>query len=150
VQTLLERLHTWMDSKPYGERLMLIRYRMHGEQIANIAQTMRELYHVRRDYSSTNSSPRTDNSTVSRDIHDEMGGANPRFSVRNTAKNVKPLKSRKRKGSGTDPAPAQQSLLAIKCSRCGDTFPVTDFQYTKESGLCIPCWELKIKVMKCR
>ena len=42
MQTLLERLHTRMDSKPYGERLMLIRYRMHGEQIANIAQTMRE------------------------------------------------------------------------------------------------------------
>jgi hypothetical protein len=123
---------------------------MHGEQIANIAQTMRELYHVRRDDSSANSIPGTVNSAMSQDICDEIEGGNPRFSVRNTAKNVKPLKSRKRKGSGTDPAPALQSLLAIKCSRCGDTFPVTDFQYTKESGLCIPCWELKIKVMKCR
>jgi hypothetical protein len=32
---------------------------------------------------------------------------------------------------------------AIRCFRCGEKFPVTDFYYTKKSGLCIPCWEVK-------
>jgi hypothetical protein len=129
---------------------VITRYRTHEEQIASIAQTMRELYHVRRDDSNANDVPGTGNSAVSQDISDEIGERNPRFSVRNTTKNVKTLKSRKHQASGTDSAPAQQSLSAIKCFRCGDAFPVTDFLYTKESGLCIPCWESKKKVMKCR
>ena len=43
---------------------------------------------------------------------------------------------------GTDcPEPEGHSMPAIRCFRCGDEFPVTDFLYTKKSGLCIPCWE---------
>jgi len=36
------------------------------------------------------------------------------------------------------------SIPAVRCFRCGDMFPVTDFLSTKKSGLCISCWETKI------
>lgn len=150
MQTLLERLHKRMDSRPYGVRPMHIRYRMHAEQIASIAQTMKELYYVRRENSNANDIPGPGNSALPRDTCDKIEETIPRFSVRNSTNNVMSVKSPKRKGSGTDSAPSQKSLSAIKCCRCGDIFPVADFQYTKESGLCILCWESKIKVMKCQ
>ena len=40
------------------------------------------------------------------------------------------------------------SIPVIRCFRCGDTFPVTDFISTKKSGLCISCW--KTKIPQCR
>ena len=33
---------------------------------------------------------------------------------------------------------------AMLCSGCGSYFPVSDFLYTKKSGLCISCWEEKV------
>jgi hypothetical protein len=120
---------------------------MHEEHLARIAQTMKELYHVRRNDANANDIPGTGEGAVSRGVPDKKGEANPRFPVRNSIKNVRPVKSGKYKGPQTEAAQAQQSLSAIKCFRCGDAFPVTDFLYTKETGLCIQCWEAKIKVI---
>ncbi|MDP3563667.1 MAG: hypothetical protein Q8R70_04185, partial [Methanoregula sp.] len=33
---------------------------------------------------------------------------------------------------------------AIQCFRCGDGFSVTDYLYTKKTGLCISCWEARV------
>jgi|GEM_PF-4515445 hypothetical protein len=33
--------------------------------------------------------------------------------------------------------------VAIPCRRCGEQYPLSDFYYTKKTGLCIPCWEEK-------
>jgi len=39
-------------------------------------------------------------------------------------------------------------IARIRCFVCGDHFPVTDFLYTKKSGLCIACWEKRQNLPK--
>ena len=36
-------------------------------------------------------------------------------------------------------------MPGIRCRQCGEMFPVLDFHYTKKTGLCIPCWEAKVR-----
>jgi len=60
-----------------------------------------------------------------------------------------PMKIKKNSGAervlpGLNGESHRHSIPAIRCFRCGESFPVTDFISTKKSGLCIPCWERKI------
>ena len=111
---------------------MIRSHRMHEDQIAGIAQTMKDLYQVRR-------------------IHSQpvMSGNAGR-----TAAVTMTIEERAERSGYPEPAPAnppaQRNIPSIRCIGCGDGFPITDYQYTKESGLCISCWEIKIGVVKCR
>jgi hypothetical protein len=60
---------------------MLKHYRMHGEQIASIAQTMKEMYNVRRVDS--NVSGRSESGGAARSLLKDAGmeGGNPRLAV---------------------------------------------------------------------
>ena len=32
-------------------------------------------------------------------------------------------------------------IPVLRCRRCGESFPPSDFLYTQKTGLCILCWE---------
>jgi hypothetical protein len=126
---------------------MLKHYRMHGEQIASIAQTMKEMYNVRRVDSDV--SGRSESGGATRSLHTDRGmeGGDPRLAVIMMPTKRKTFQRFTSPGSVPHSAPAHRDLLPVQCFRCGDAFPETDFLYTKKSGLCISCWERKIKVV---
>jgi len=45
--------------------------------------------------------------------------------------------------SPEDSALYEPVLPTIRCFRCGERYPVTDFLRTKKSGLCESCWKPK-------
>jgi formylmethanofuran dehydrogenase subunit E len=108
---------------------------------------MKAMYNVRR--ADSNVSGRFESGGAARSLHKiaEKPEDNLRFTVRKIPKNSISSKDPVHKGSVTHSAPAHRALLPVQCFRCGDAFPETDFLYTKKSGLCISCWERKIKVI---
>jgi hypothetical protein len=115
-------------------------YKIHEEQIANIA----------RDFKERNQTRRPDSLLPRRSGMGDIQETN--------GKTDTPLRGRIRKivwetgplygplaGCPTDLVPRMEtpgcSVTAIRCFRCGVTFPVADFYYTQKSGLCIDCWE---------
>jgi hypothetical protein len=121
-------------------------YRMHGEQIASIAQTMKELYHVRRIDS--DKTGRSESGGATRSLHTvlDKAGVNSQLTGRAMSKKRRPSRGSLQSVSTTDSPVVQEAGSSIQCFLCGDNFPETDFHYTKKSGLCISCWERKIKV----
>jgi hypothetical protein len=125
---------------PAGEVPVLKGYRIHEEQIRNVARNFRELYHARRpDLQPAGRTGRGDVKQPNRKT-----GSASRVQVGKTVWETGPME-----GSGAE---GQDNLLlemetpgrtisAIRCYRCGVDFPVADYLYTKKSGLCIDCWE---------
>jgi hypothetical protein len=125
---------------PAGEVPVLKGYRIHEEQIRNVARSFRELYHARRPDLQPARRPGTANV---KQPHGKTGSAS-RVQVGKTVWETGPAE----RSMGED----QNNLLpnmetpgrtitAIRCYRCGVDFPVADYLYTKKSGLCIDCWE---------
>lgn len=109
---------------------MFSSHRIHEEQIKKSAQSLKALYQVRNAESV---------------IYERSGVV--RSQVR------QPEKSPCKYGEGTNPASdycrdkklpldlSSPQIHAMRCIRCNARIPVTDFLYTKKTGLCIPCWE---------
>jgi hypothetical protein len=119
---------------------MLKSYKIHEEQIANIAREFKERYHTRRSDSQLPGRGGTGN-------EQEQNGKNGsplRPRVRKTIWETGPVKGPFSEGPD-DLLPKMETpcrtVTAIRCFRCGVDFPVADFLYTKKSGLCIDCWE---------
>jgi|WetSurMetagenome_2_1015567.scaffolds.fasta_scaffold33774_4 hypothetical protein len=129
---------------------MLKSYKMHEAQLAGIAQSMKELYHMRRPESSPSTTTRFQASMPSR--KDCPANAAPGAGSRIPRMADSGEDRISRQGYQNRPASrntsAEFTLPVIRCSRCGDDFPVTDFLYTKKTGLCIACWEATIRVAK--
>jgi len=121
--------------------------RIHEQQLASIAQTMKDLYHVRR-VDSILRIDMSENHTATRSVQKDVGrvGDNPQLMGSTRPKNSRPFKGSIPPESAPESALVQRELSSIKCFRCGDEFPQRDFLYTERSGLCISCWESKIKV----
>jgi hypothetical protein len=122
---------------------MLKSYRIHQEQIENVRKNLIDIYNT----------PLVDPQPAGR-----PGRGRPR-----SKSGAKDPESRSRagkivwgtgavKGPVTD-MPAEgfpgnalsgPRVPAMLCPACSSYFPVSDFLYTKKSGLCISCWEEKV------
>ena len=121
---------------------MLKSYRIHEEQIKSVAKTMKELYHTRRETSPFVQIPlQTRSVSRTRNLYFRM--ANPGFgqTLQETETNGRLLLNRNKDDKRLIPKSIDHSVQPIQCFQCGDRFPITDFYYTKKSGLCIACWE---------
>jgi formylmethanofuran dehydrogenase subunit E len=108
---------------------------------------MKDLYGKRQPESTAGTS-RLRQSTSARALHNDAI-----FAVADSQQTIKPVTKKWRPSQRsvcpkTKPlsATGQKDLLPVQCVRCGDAFPKADFEYTKKSGMCISCWEIKIKV----
>jgi len=117
---------------------MLVSYRIHEEQIKKVAQNMKALYNTRQAESGIQKTSGCTGTQINRIKH-----------AASTDKQLR--KSRDHDGSGAvfnnnreDRMISVDSTPALRCIRCSDRFPATDFLYTKKSGLCISCWETKV------
>jgi hypothetical protein len=125
---------------------MLKSYKMHEAQLAGIAQSMKELYNMRRPEPSQPASTRFRTGTPSRNRPANATlGTGSRILHQNDSGGDCVTITRYENNPGPRNT-SSETLPVIRCSRCGDEFPVTDFLYTKKSGLCIACWEAGIKV----
>ncbi len=125
---------------PAGEIRLLKGYRIHEEQIGNVARHFQELYQARRPDTRQDSRAGTGN------VNQTEGktGTASRMRVRNIVWETSPVEGSETEGQ-EDLVPEMETpgrtITAIRCCRCGIDFPVADFLYTKKSGLCIDCWE---------
>lgn len=132
---------------PSGVRQMFKSYRLHEKQLAGIAQTMEDLY-GKRQPDSANGTSRSRKSKSARALHNDavFSGVESRQMIKPVTKKWRPSQRAVHPKSAQLSALGKQDLLPVQCVRCGDAFPKADFEYTKKSGLCISCWEIKIKV----
>jgi hypothetical protein len=122
-------------------------YRLHEEQLAGIARSIKQMY--RRPHIESMSNAHGFITGDGTQAKPHTAGLS-RVISGHTSRTI-PEMSRSGKcltypGSAPDSAPVRLMVTSFKCFRCGDAFPLLDFQYTKKSGLCIPCWEARIKV----
>jgi hypothetical protein len=126
---------------PYWVRPMLKSDKMHQEHIAQSAQTMKDLYYVRRvdlparingdethatsrSLSGRATTPARNPGVTSRTVSKRSTSSEDLFHPQNTSHDNR-----------------EKTIPLIRCFRCGNTFPVTNFLHTKKSGLCRSCWE---------
>ena len=117
-------------------------YRIHQEQIRNVALSLKKINQNKKPdpLASQRARNRTPTQNCSR---------NGNAALLHVQKPLREIGAVKRRAknilTGTSPETEASALntLAIRCLRCGEKFPVTDFLYTKKSSLCIPCWEEK-------
>ena len=122
---------------------MLKSYRIHQEQIENVRKNLIDIYRTRL----------VDPQPASR-----PGRGRPRSKSGATAPESRSQAGKIIWGTGavkgpvtdmpTDGFPGNAlsgpKVPAMRCSGCSSYFPVSDFLYTKKSGLCISCWEEKV------
>jgi hypothetical protein len=123
-----------------GETPVLKGYRIHEEQIRNVARSFRELYQARRPDSLRAGSADTGNV---RQTEGKTGSAFP-VRVQKTVWQTRPAEGSVLEGQDylvPKMETPNRTITAIRCYRCGVDFPVADFLYAKKSGLCIDCWE---------
>ena len=126
---------------------MLKSYRLHEEQLANIAQALKQMYHLMHINSIANSG-----TSGTREIERVQSLDSFQISDAQGLKvgtNQKKNRSAEKWGSRKSvPDPVHfERETSVKCSQCGETFPYIDFLYTEKSGLCIICWEKILKVV---
>jgi hypothetical protein len=129
-----------MEKVPPGGIPVLKSYKIHEEQIANVARELQEIYQTRRPF--TLPPGRSGKGKVKQ--KNEKTGNQPRLRVSKPVWETGPVE-------GLTPDVRNDQFLkmktpngvvtAVRCFRCGINFPVPDFHYTKKSGLCIDCWE---------
>ena len=119
---------------------MLKGYKIHEDQIANIARNLKEHYHTRRPDSRLPGS----SSKGNKQQKNEKTASALHMQVSKTVWEIGPVKRSVMDGQ-EDLLPKMETpgrtVTAIRCFRCGVDFPEADFLYTKKSGLCIDCWE---------
>jgi hypothetical protein len=125
---------------PIGETPVLKGYKIHEEQIRNVARYFQELYQARRP-----DSLQTRGADIGNEKHtDGKAGSTLPVRVRKTVWQTRPVEGSVLEGQN-DLVPKMETpghtITAIRCYRCGVDFPVADFLYAKKSGLCIDCWE---------
>ena len=119
---------------------MLKTYKIHEEQIANMARDLKERYHTQCPYSQPLGSSGSGN------VKQKNGKTGRALSLRvqKTIWEAGPVEGSVMEGQNNllpiMETPGQE-ITAIHCYRCGIDFPVADFHYTQKSGLCIDCWE---------
>jgi hypothetical protein len=103
---------------------------VHHEQIQRMSESLRIMYSQRKE-----KKPQSMQGCIS--VYRDQGAVSPGSpGIRNNAVPE----------SGSDLAAAEGPRVpAIRCRQCGERFPVLDFHYTKKTGLCIPCWEAKVR-----
>jgi len=115
-------------------------YKIHEEQIANVAKELKELYYTRRPDSWPPGSCGKGNENQKKG----KAGIIQRLKVHKTIWETGPVEGPATHGQN-ELLPKMETpgrtVTAIRCFRCGTDFPVADFHYTKKSGLCIDCWE---------
>ena len=113
-------------------------YRVHDEQLRDVARFYRELYQMRRSILAVCD---RGSSVMKRKNHPAAGKRTPLIRTRfhesvmveeEPAGQLKPI---------SGPNIPRSPFTAVRCLRCGIAFPVADFFYTQQSGLCIDCWE---------
>jgi len=117
-------------------------YRIHEEQVRNIAQCFRELYHIRR----TGRQAPARNKKEPKDTAGSESGAfwaphDGHVWVTGTVRGPILYSPEENPSSWKSPGSMKR---AVRCVQCGIDFPVADFLYTKKSGLCIDCWEKQV------
>src|SRR5208337_1678495 len=111
-------------------RRILTSYGVHHEQIQRLNESMRDMYSQRG-----NTKPLSTQGCLS--MYREQNTIQP-GSRGTQAVSLSETGADPRAGKGP-------KVPAIRCRQCGEQFPVLDFHYTKKSGLCIPCWESKVR-----
>ena len=115
-------------------------YKIHEDQVANVARDLKEYYHTRR----LDSQPSGCYGMGDGKQKNEKAGSVPCRQVRKTIWKTSPMDEPLNDDKNAllpkieTPDP---TVTAIHCFRCGIDFPVADFFYTQKSGLCIDCWE---------
>jgi hypothetical protein len=115
-------------------------YKIHEDQIANIARNLKEHCHTRRHDSQQPSHSRRGNV---KQTNGKTGNAlcvRIRKTVWETGPVEEPVINSQKNLLPRMETPGR-AVTAVRCFRCGVDFPVADFLYTKKSGLCIDCWE---------
>ena len=112
-------------------------YRIHEEQVRNIAQCFRELYHIRR----TSRQVPSRNKKEAGDMIGSGGTHDGHIWVTGTVRGPILYSPEENPSSWKSPCSMKR---AVRCVHCGIDFPVADFLYTKKSGLCIDCWEKQV------
>ena len=118
-------------------------YRIHQEQLANVARSLKELSVtrlpdpqplVRSGKNRAKPKTRMTGRTASPRVHKTVWETNPlKGSVKHVPAEIQP---RTKAPGSLDPV--------NRCLRCGEDFPANDFLYTKKTGLCISCWVAKV------
>jgi len=117
-------------------------YRIHEDQVRNVAQYFRELYHIRK----TGRQTPVRNKRGTRDMAGSSDGVSPSLHdghvwVTGTVRGPILYSPEENPSSWKSPGSMKR---AVRCVQCGIDFPVADFLYTKKSGLCIDCWEKQV------
>jgi hypothetical protein len=111
-------------------RRILTSYGVHHEQIQHLNESLKVMY-SQRGYRK----PQSTQGCIS--VYREQSAISPGAQGTRTSRAHE---------NGTDlPAWEGPKIPAMRCRQCGEQFPVLDFYYTKKTGLCIPCWEAKVK-----
>lgn len=117
-------------------------YRIHQEQIRNVASNLKKINQNKKPDPLT--SQRVGNRTPIQNCSRNENAV--LLHVQKPLRETGAVKRRiKNIQAGTPPEMEAYVLntVAIRCLRCGERFPVTDFLYTKKTSLCISCWEEK-------
>jgi hypothetical protein len=114
-------------------------YKIHQEQIENVARTLKEFTQPRRPgYLMAGRPVKRKQRLISRTTGN--AGCLQRNIVWETGAAKGPVTDLQ-----IDPIPGTEAPVltgpVLWCRRCGEGFPVMDFLYT---GLCISCWEAKV------
>jgi hypothetical protein len=117
-------------------------YKIHQEQIENVARTLRESTQTRHPKSlpagcAGKKKPILINRITGSTVH------SPRTTVWETGAKKGLLTNVQTDSFPGTIAPGHTGPV-MWCRRCGEGFPVLDFLYTKKTGLCISCWEAKV------
>jgi hypothetical protein len=103
---------------------------VHHEQIKRMSESLRIMYSQRKE-----KKPQSMQGCIS--VYRDQGAVSPGSSGMQKAGTP---------DTGAGIAVRERPKVpAIRCRKCGEQFPVLDFHYTKKTGLCIPCWERKVR-----
>jgi hypothetical protein len=116
---------------------MLPSHRIHAEQIKKVAQNMKALYNIRHAEPGIQKNSGWAGTRVNR-TKPASTTVTQLYASQTRNGNVPAFNNGNADIISADPVPA------LRCMRCNDHFLVTDFLYTKKSGLCISCWEVKV------
>ncbi len=105
-------------------------YRLHQEQLKNVAQALKEPYLVRQTASGVQETPVAGKTPVHREPATPVEEAHPEDRESAGPHSLRPA-----------PAVPSSWLPAMQCVECNDRIPVMDFLYAQKTGLCIRCWE---------